>query len=356
MGTTNLDTLELADDLIVHGDAEIVGTLTAGSIVGNIATVTALVGTADNGTSQTLTPAMIASTGGGVWVYHTSTGGATPSLTLPLAADIISYIPGWTIGDAYSLRIINSNSGVATVVTNTGVTLTGTATINNGSEADFVVTYTGTGAVSVVRASIDATNNLNITASTGTLTIANGSSLITAGAFSTTLTATNTTTLTLPTTGTLATLAGAEALTNKTITAPVLGGSITGTYTLAGTPTITAPTITTPVTSGLRYTPATTLTAVGTDRATSLALTADINNITTAAASTGATLPASTVGRVVTVFNNGANAIQVYGAGSDTIDGTAGTAGVVLTNAKRAQFFCVAANTWISAQLGVVSA
>lgn len=42
--------------------------------------------------------------------------------------------------------------------------------------------------------------------------------------------------------GDFATLAGAENLTNKTITAPVLSGTATGTYTLAGTPTITAPT------------------------------------------------------------------------------------------------------------------
>lgn len=41
-----------------------------------------------------------------------------------------------------------------------------------------------------------------------------------------------------------------QTLTNKTLTAPVLGGSVTGTYTLAGTPTITAPTITAPVISG----------------------------------------------------------------------------------------------------------
>lgn len=34
-----------------------------------------------------------------------------------------------------------------------------------------------------------------------------------------------------------------QTLTNKTLTAPVFSGSITGTYTLAGTPTITAPTI-----------------------------------------------------------------------------------------------------------------
>ncbi len=571
---TNFDNIELSGDLLAHGDVTVDGTLTAGSIVGNVSTVTALVATPDNGTTQTLTAAMVASSGGGVWVYHTTTGGSTPSLTLPLASAIISYIPDWTIGDSYTLRIINNNSGVATIVTNTGITLTGTATVNNGSQADFVVTYTGTGAISVVRASLDATNNLNITASTGTLTIADASSFITSGAYSTTLTATNTTTLTLPTTGTLATLAGSETLTNKTLTAPTLttpslgvatattvnkvaltapatgstltiadgktltasnsltlagtdstvmtfpstsatiaridaantftgtqtigalvattvnGNTITtgtgtltiaaskvltasNTLTLAGTDsttmtfpstsasiartdagntftgastasawvltsptittkispttddgaplgdtthnfsdlflatgavinyangnaaithssgvltvstgdwritsagsnsasavtvggtqtltakTLTSPTINTAITAGLRQTPATSLTAVGTDRATSLALTADINNVTTAGSGTGVTLPAATTGAVITLFNNGANAIQVYGDGSDTIDGSPAATGVALTNTKRAQYFCVAAATWISAQLGVVSA
>jgi hypothetical protein len=62
-------------------------------------------------------------------------------------------------------------------------------------------------------------NKVAITApaTSSTLTIANGSTLATSGAFSTTLTSTNTTNVTLPTTGTLATLAGSETLTNKTI-------------------------------------------------------------------------------------------------------------------------------------------
>ncbi len=101
------------------------------------------------------------------------------------------------------------------------------------------------------------------------------------------------------------------------------------------------------------------LTAVGTNRATALALTANINNVTTAGASTGVTLPSiATVGisTIVIIFNAGANAIQVYGAGSDTIDTIAGSTGVVLTNAKRSMYFAVAAATWVSAQLGVVSA
>ena len=69
------------------------------------------------------------------------------------------------------------------------------------------------------------------------------------------------------------------------------------------------------------------------------------------------TLPALTAGQSVEVFNDGANPMKVFPNGaSDTIDGGSGGASVTLTNAKRAKFICVAANTIISAQLGAVSA
>jgi len=67
-------------------------------------------------------------------------------------------------------------------------------------------------------------NKVAITApATGaTLTLADGSTLATSGAYSVTLTATGATTLTLPTAGTLATLAGAESLSAKTLVTPII--------------------------------------------------------------------------------------------------------------------------------------
>ena len=105
------------------------------------------------------------------------------------------------------------------------------------------------------------------------------------------------------------------------------------------------------------------LTAVGTNRGTALVIAKQINNITTAAASTGAVLPlGSAVGLCapIFIFNGGANPITVYASGTDTIDTVAGATGVTLTNAKRCMYFPVSVSagvtTWISAQLGVISA
>ncbi len=98
------------------------------------------------------------------------------------------------------------------------------------------------------------------------------------------------------------------------------------------------------------------LTAVGTNRGTALQLAKQINRVTTAASGTGVILPVGVVGMRIAVFNDGVNAIKVYASGSETIDGTAGSTGVTLTNALRCEYFFTVANTWISAQLGAVSA
>ena len=98
------------------------------------------------------------------------------------------------------------------------------------------------------------------------------------------------------------------------------------------------------------------LTAVGTNRADALQLAKQVNRVTTAASGTGVILPVGVIGMVITVYNDGANAISVYASASETVDTVAGVTGVTLTNALRCQYTFVAANTWISAQLGVISA
>jgi hypothetical protein len=94
-------------------------------------------------------------------------------------------------------------------------------------------------------------------------TITLGGNFTTSGAHATTLTTTGATGVTLPTTGTLATLAGSETFTNKTLTTPIISSiSNTGTLTLPTSTdtlvgrattdtltnkTLTSPTLTTPV-------------------------------------------------------------------------------------------------------------
>src|ERR1700744_5085202 len=105
------------------------------------------------------------------------------------------------------------------------------------------------------------------------------------------------------------------------------------------------------------------LTATGTTQATALQLAAVLNQCSTVASSTGVNLPPATLGSYVLVLNGGANAMKVYSAqtalfpgNTDTIDGTAGSTGVTLTNTNRGAFFyCVAPGAYISMLIGAVS-
>jgi hypothetical protein len=133
-------------------------------------------------------------------------------------------------------------SGAGTYLAGDGLTITGSTfnvvgTANritaNADSVDIASTYvgqtsittlgtigTGTWQGSVVAGQYGGTGVNN---SGKTITL--GGNLTTSGAFATTLTATANTSVTLPTTGTLATLAGTESLSNKTITSSSFSGT-----------------------------------------------------------------------------------------------------------------------------------
>ncbi len=140
------------------------------------------------------------------------------------------------------------------------------------------------------------------------------------------------------------------ASTSRTVTLPDPGGAdsfallalaqtITGVKTYSAQPVLNA---------GIRLDAATSISSAGTSRTDATALTHTINNLTTVLSGEGVILPDVSLFGVCIVNNLGANPVKVYGQGSDTVDGNAGTVGVTLTNTKRAIFVRVAAATWIS--------
>lgn len=103
---------------------------------------------------------------------------------------------------------------------------------------------------------------------------------------------------------------------------------------------------------GYNDTAATAITAAGNSLATATPLTSKFNKVTTAAASTGVSLPAgSAAGEVVVVQNSGANALSVYPAtATGTIaGGSAGAAVSLATTTEKTQhalFVCWGNDVW----------
>lgn len=91
------------------------------------------------------------------------------------------------------------------------------------------------------------------------------------------------------------------------------------------------------------------LTAVGSTQATALALAAAVNEITTAAASTGVILPlGANGGDSIEVYNGGANGITVYPPVGGTINNLSANTGLALATLKSGKYTCRSALTWYS--------
>ena len=95
----------------------------------------------------------------------------------------------------------------------------------------------------------------------------------------------------------------------------------------------------------------------GSTLASASPITATITYISAADAShVGVSLPAAAPGDERLLINSSAQTIKVFPQAADTIDGGSAGAAVSLSTTKRAWFISTGSNTWISAQLGAVSA
>lgn len=253
-------------------------------------------------------------TGTGKVVLDTSPTIVTPTLNTPT---LVTPILGVATATSINGLTITATTGTLTLVNGSTLATAGAFSTTLTSTAATNVTLPTTGTLATLAGAEALTNKtvngLTITTTTGTLTLVNGSTLATAGAFSTTLTATGATNITLPTTGTLATLAGAEALTNKTVNGLTITAT-TGTLTLVnGSTLVTAGAFSITLTS----TAATNITLPTTGTLATLAGAEALTNKTV----NGLTITATT--GTLTLVNG--STLVTAGAFSTTLTSTAAT-------------------------------
>jgi len=207
--TTQGDTL--------YGGASGAGTRLAIGTAGQVLTVNAGATAPQWSTPTTGTVTSVGLSAPAIFTVTNSPVTSSGTLTLSYSGTALPVANGGTNATSAGITAFNNITGY----TASGATGTTSTNIVFSTSPTLVTPTLGV-------ASATSINKVAFTApaTSATLTLVDGSTLATSGAFSTTLTATGTTTVTLPTTGTLATLAGTETLTNKRITPRVT--SITG--------------------------------------------------------------------------------------------------------------------------------
>lgn len=100
------------------------------------------------------------------------------------------------------------------------------------------------------------------------------------------------------------------------------------------------------------------LVAKGSNQATAFLLAGQVNygamlnRFTTVPLGSGCVLPAAVSGLSIGIINSGANPLQVYGLGGDTINGVAGSSGVPMMVNSFAFFQCLTTGQWFTVDLG----
>jgi len=243
-GTGNTATPTNGQLLIGNGSGFSIATLTAGSGITVTNSSGGITIAASGGSSgDVVGPASAVDSQ--IVLFNSTTGklikAATTTGLLKASSGVIAaavastdYAPA-TTGTSSQLLGSNGSGGFSNITVGSGLTYSaGTLSASGGGTGDVVgpasatdnavVRFDGTtgkliqnSAVTIADSTGDITggkyNGLTVSTSTGTLTVANGSSLITSGANSITLTSTGATNVTLPTTGTLAVLGTAQTFT-----------------------------------------------------------------------------------------------------------------------------------------------
>jgi len=224
-GISNVNLGSAAGTVTVNNDLTVMGNLDVKGTTTFIESTTVQVTDKNLELGKVVTPTDSTADGGGI----TLLGATNKTITYDNANTQWSSNQDWNIASGKAFKINNTSVLNATTLGSgvTGSSLTSVGTIGTGTWQGTVVgaTYGGTGV-----------NNGSYTITLGG-SVSTAGAFTTSGAYALTLTTTASTNVTLPTTGTLATLAGSEALTNKTVNGLTVT-TTTGTLTLANSSTL----------------------------------------------------------------------------------------------------------------------